>query len=95
MYIKPAKKTKPTAQTTVTAFFEKKPAKPASKTAAGCKASRSTKPALKKAPVKVANSSNDKLLMGEPELVPVVPCAATPRCAAGKVTYIELLDNDE
>ena len=67
------------------------------KTAAGCKVSGSTKPAPKKAPVKVASSSNNKLLMDEPESAPVAPCVTVPRHAAAKAAYIELLEdnNDE
>lgn len=94
-YIKPVKKAKPTAQATVTEFFEKKPAKPASKTTAGRKASGSTKPAPKKAPAKVAKSSDDELLMDEPESAPVAPRAVAPRRAAAKAAYIELSDDDD
>ncbi|KAN0138695.1 type II DNA topoisomerase [Lactarius tabidus] len=97
-YIKPVKKTKPTAQATVTEFFEKKPAaaaKPAPKATTARKASGSTKPALKKAAPKVAESSDDDILMGEPESAPVAPRATAPRRAAAKAAYIELSDDDD
>ena len=87
--------TKPTAQVMATDFFEKKPTKPAMKTAAGRKASGSTKPAPKKAPIKVVNSSNNKLLMDEPESVPAVPCVTVSQHAAAKAAYVELLDNND
>ncbi|KAI9452414.1 DNA topoisomerase [Lactarius psammicola] len=103
-YIKPVKKTKPTAQATMTEFFDKKPAaaasktaatKPGSKTTTARKASGSTKPPPKKAPVKAAKSSDDELLMGEPESAPVAPRATAPRRAAAKAAYIELSDDDD
>jgi DNA topoisomerase-2 len=97
-YIKPVKKTKHTAQATVTEFFEKKPAgaaKPGPKATAARKASGSTKPAPKKAAPKAAESSDDEILMGEPESVPVAPRAAAPRRAAAKTAYIELSDDDD
>jgi hypothetical protein len=96
-YIKPAKKTKPTAQPSMTDFFDKKPA---SKTTTARKASGSTKsqPPAKKAPVKkVAESSDDdELLLGDPESVaPIVPRATVPRrVAAAKPAYIELSEDD-
>jgi hypothetical protein len=87
----------------MTEFFGKKKlatavaAKPASKTTAARKVSGSTKPAPKKAPVKVAESSDDELLMDEdgPESAPVAPRAAAPRRAAAKTAYIELSDDDD
>ncbi|KAI9436960.1 DNA topoisomerase II [Lactarius indigo] len=103
-YIKPVKKTKPTAQATMTEFFEKKPiaaatktavAKPASKATTARKASGTTKPPPKKAPAKAAESSDDELLMGDPESAPVAPRATAPRRAAAKAAYIELSDDDD
>ncbi|KAF8264485.1 DNA topoisomerase [Lactarius quietus] len=97
-YIKAIKKTKPTAQATVTEFFEKKPAAPAklaAKATTARKASGSTKPAPKKAPAKVLKSSDDELLMSEPESAPVAPRAVAPRRAAAKTAYIELSDDDD
>ncbi|KAH9065029.1 DNA topoisomerase II [Lactarius vividus] len=103
-YIKPVKKAKPTAQATMTEFFEKTPAaaasktaaaKPASKTTTARKASGTTKPPPKKALAKVAESSDDELLMGDPESAPVAPRATAPRRAAAKAAYIELSDDDD
>jgi len=101
-YIKPAKKTKPTAtaQPSMTDFFEKKPAgskaaaKPASSTTAR-KVSGSTKPPRKKA----AQGSDDEISMDELQLesaAPVAPRATAPRraAAAAKPAYIELSDSD-
>ena len=44
---------------------------------------------------KAAESSDDEILMGEPESVPVAPRAAAPRRAAAKTAYIELSDDDD
>jgi len=106
-YIKPAKKTKPTAtaQPSMTDFFEKKPAgskavaKPASSTTAR-KPSGSTKPPPKKVAVKkAAQGSDDEISMDELQLesaAPVAPRATAPRraAAAAKPAYIELSDSD-
>ena len=106
-YIKPAKKTKPTAtaQPSMTDFFEKKPAgskaaaKPASGTTAR-KPSGSTKPPPKKvAAKKAAQGSDDEISMDELQLesaAPVAPRATAPRraAAAAKPAYIELSDSD-
>lgn len=110
-YIKPAKKTKPAPQPSMTDFFEKKPApaagsskaaaKPASKTTTARKVSGSTKsqpPPKKTAAKKAAESSDDdELLLGDPESVaPIVPRATAPRrVAAAKPAYIELSDDDD
>ena len=80
----------------MTEFFEKKlPAKPASKAATARKASGSTKPAPKKVVPKLAESSDDEILMDEPESAPVAPRAVAPRRAAAKAAYIELSDDDD
>jgi len=106
-YIKPAKKTKPTAtaQPSMTDFFEKKPAgskaadKPASSTTAR-KPSGSTKLPPKKATAKkTAQGSDDETSMDELQLelaAPVAPRATAPRraAAAAKPAYIELSDSD-
>ena len=108
-YIKPAKKTKPTAQPSMTDFFEKQPAasktaaKPASRTrtkVTARKASGSTKaqPPPKKPPAKkAAESSEDEILMDDPESsAPVAPRGTAPRrAAATKTAYIELSDDDD
>ena len=80
----------------MTEFFEKKlPAKPAPKATTARKASGSTKPAPKKVVPKLAESSDDEILMDEPESAPVAPRAVAPRRAAAKAAYIELSDDDE
>ena len=110
-YIKPAKKAKPSTQSSMADFFEKKPApvagsskggaKPASKTTTARKTSGSTKsqPPPKRAPAKKAaeSSDDDELLLGDPESVaPIVPRATAPRrVAAAKPAYIELSDDDD
>jgi len=104
--IKPAKKTKPMAQPSVTDFFEKKPA--GSKAAGKAAASTKPKPTARKAsgsgtkpPSKAAaakkrmESSDDEILLGEPESALVAPRATAPRRAAAKAAYIELSDEDD
>ena len=100
-YIKPAKKTKPTAtaQPSMTDFEKKSAgskaaAKPASSTTAR-KPSGITKPPPKKA----AQGSDDEISMDELQLelaAPVAPRATAPRraAAATKPAYIELSDSD-
>jgi len=105
-YIKPAKKTKPTAQSSMTDFLEKKPvaskaaAKPASKTTTARKASGKTKAPVPSKMVKgtgtTAPSDDDISWDDEPESAPVVSRAVAPRrAAAAKTAYIELSDDDD
>src|SRR5260221_14731907 len=103
-YIKPAKKTKPTAQASMADFLEKKPAaskaaaKPASKTTAR-KASGKTKAPVPKKMTSgrgVEPSDDDISLDDEPKSVTGGPRAAAPRrAAAAKAAYIELSDDDD
>ena len=81
----------------MTDFFEKKPA--ASKgalKATARKASGSAKAPAKKAPAKkTTDSSDDEILLDEPESAPVAPRITAPRRAAAKAAYIELSDDDD